>query len=59
MLKWFAAQMGVNVSCLSEFCGQNEEKYQHIMILNYSDLSEDVLKEAVCRLARIFDSETL
>ncbi len=59
MVTWFAAQMGVNVSCLSEFCRLNEAQYQHIMILNYSDLSEDVLKEAVCRLARIFDSETL
>ncbi|MCD7866265.1 MAG: hypothetical protein LUG54_09755 [Clostridiales bacterium] len=51
--------MNINISCLSEFCGQNEVQYQHIMILNYSDLSEDVLREAVSRLEYIFDAEAL
>ncbi|MCC8029282.1 MAG: PLP-dependent aminotransferase family protein [Lachnospiraceae bacterium] len=59
VLKWFAEQMGVHISCLSEFCGQNEAQYQHVMIMNYSDLSEDVLKEAVARLENIFDPEII
>ncbi len=59
VLKWYAVQMGINLSFMSEFCGQNAAAYQHIMILNYSDLSEDVLTEAVARLEHIFDGSAL
>ena len=54
-LIWMAGQKGIHINCLSEFCGQNEEQYQHTMILNYSELEEDVLREAVSRLEEIFE----
>lgn len=54
-LIWVAEQRGIHINCLSEFCGQNEARYQHIMILNYSELAEDVLREAVSRIEEIFD----
>lgn len=53
-LKWLAKQQKVHIECLSEFCAEIEMKYQHIMILNYSELNEAVMREAIRRLEEIF-----
>lgn len=56
-LKKMARQRGINISCLTDFCGEIKPQYQHVMVLNYSELGEDVLREAMKRLENIFDGE--
>lgn len=53
-LKWMAKQRGIHIECLSEFCEEMEPMYQHVMILNYSELNETALREAIRRLEEIF-----
>lgn len=53
-LKWAARQQGIHIECLSEFCGEAKSHYQHVMVLNYSELNETILREAVKRLENIF-----
>lgn len=53
-IKWAARNQGINISCLSEFCGEIRPEYQHILVINYSDLDENTLREAVRRLSNIF-----
>ncbi|MFR5601789.1 MAG: PLP-dependent aminotransferase family protein [Lachnospiraceae bacterium] len=53
-IKWAARQRGLNIACLSEFCSEKKEDHQHILVMNYCDLDESVLKEAVRRLGNIF-----
>ena len=53
-LKWLAKQQKIHIEFLSEFCAEIEERYQHIMILNYSEMNEEILREAIRRLDEIF-----
>lgn len=53
-IKWAAKEAGIRIECLSEFCQKERKEYENTLILNYADLSEEVLKEAVLRLAHIF-----
>lgn len=53
-IKWAARERGLKIECLSEFCHEKKEEYDGTVILNYADLSEEVLKEAILRLAHIF-----
>ncbi len=53
-IKWAAREAGLKIECLSEFCHEKKEEYEGTIILNYADLSEEVLKEAIFRLAHIF-----
>lgn len=52
-LKWAAAKAGIKIACLSEYCHKNREAYAHTIVLNYSDMSEEVLQKAMGRLAEI------
>lgn len=53
-IKWAAREAGLKIECLSEFCHEQKEEYNGTVILNYADLSEEVLREAIRRLAHIF-----
>lgn len=53
-IKWAAREAGIKIECLSEFCHEQKEEYNGTIILNYADLSEEVLREAIRRLAHIF-----
>ena len=53
-IKWAARQQKIQIACLSEFCGINQANYQHILVLNYSDMDEKDIREAVRRLGNIF-----
>lgn len=53
-IKWAAKSQGINIACLSEFCGEIKPEYQHVLVINYSDVDENTLREAVRRLANIF-----
>lgn len=53
-IKWGARQQGINVSCLSEFCGKDKEKYQGVLVLNFCDMEEGEIREAVRRLGNVF-----
>ena len=46
-IKWALREKGICVSCLSEYCFANPEKYEKTLIINYSDLSEEQLQYAV------------
>ena len=49
-----AAARGINLACLSEFCFEGSRRYDHTLVLNYSDLDEATQTEAVRRLAGLF-----
>jgi GntR family transcriptional regulator/MocR family aminotransferase len=49
-----AAEMGINLKCISDFCTVPDPKYDHIMVLNYSDMDEETQREAIRRLGEIF-----
>ena len=49
-----AENMGIHISCLSRFCSEKNPEYDHILVLNYSDMDESRLTEAVRRLGNIF-----
>ena len=51
-----AADQGVYVACLSDYCSKDSQLYEHTLILNYSELDEDIQREAIRRLGRIFTS---
>lgn len=53
-IKQRAAEQGINVTFLSNFCTKPDPKYDHIMILNFSDLNEETQREAIRRLGSIF-----
>lgn len=53
-IKWGARQQNIHIACLSEFCGEIKEEYQHILVLNYADMEEKDIREAVRRLGNIF-----
>ncbi len=53
-LIWEAKKQGIGVQCLSQFCTEKEERYERTLILNYSDLKEEQMEEAVRRLEKIF-----
>lgn len=52
-LKWAAREAGINIACLSEYCRNKKAEREHTVIINYSDMDEKKLKEAVKRLERI------
>lgn len=53
-IKQEAAKAGIKLECLSEFCHERKELFAHTLILNYADMDEAVMKEAIGRLAHIF-----
>lgn len=53
-IKWGARQKKILVACLSEFCGEMKEEYQNVLVLNYSDMEEKDIREAVKRLENVF-----
>lgn len=53
-IKWAAKERGILISSLSEYCFANAEKYKGIFIINYSDIGEEQLREAIERLEEIF-----
>ncbi len=53
-IKWGARQKGIHISCLSEFCGEEKEQYRGVIVLNYCDMDEGEIQEAVRRLGNVF-----
>lgn len=53
-IKWGARQQGLHISCLSEFCGRDKEPYRGVMVLNFCDMEEEEIREAVRRLGNVF-----
>lgn len=55
-IKWKARKKRINLCCLSEFCIGNPTQYQHILVLNYLNMSEEDIKKSVELLGEIFYS---
>ena len=53
-IKRKAAAQGINVACLSDFCVRKNSRYDHTLVLNYSDLDEETQREAIRRIGTIF-----
>lgn len=53
-IKWAAKSQGINLSCLSEFCTVPKSEYSHALILNYSNMNEEAIRETIRRLSNIF-----
>lgn len=49
-----AKQQGILVACLSQFCTRVRPEYERVLVLNYSDMDEGRLREAVRRLGNVF-----
>ena len=49
-----SAEMGIHLNCLSDFCTRPDPRYDHVMVLNFSDMSEETQREAIRRLGEIF-----
>lgn len=54
-LIWEAKKQGIEVQCLSQLCTKKDGRYDRTLILNYSDLKEENMEEAVSKLGRIFE----
>lgn len=48
-------EKGIRLACLSQYCHNKSEKDSHTLIINYSSLSEDNLKEGVKLLFEIIN----
>ena len=57
-VKQKAADQGVYVACLSDYCSKDSERYEHTLILNYSELDDDTQREAIRRLGKVFKKES-
>lgn len=55
-IKQRARKKRINLCCLSEFCVGEKEKYEHVLVLNYSGMEESRMKEVVEVLGEIFDA---
>ena len=53
-IKKAAKERGILINCLSEYCFENRDKYRGMLIINYSDLGEEQLHDAVKALEEIF-----
>ena len=53
-IKSRAAEIGINIACLTDYCSKNKEKYKHTLVLNFSDMDEATQKEAIRRLGTVF-----
>lgn len=53
-LKRRAMEKGIHFSCLTDFCTEYVKKYEHTMVLNFSDLDAETQKEAIRRIGEIF-----
>ena len=53
-----AAKRGIHLCCLSEFCIEEQERYEHVLVLNYSGMEEERMQEVAELLGGIFASET-
>lgn len=51
-----AKKQGIRISCLSEYYKNQENSLQHILVINYSGIDADKVKEAVRRLAHIVET---
>lgn len=49
-----AAQKGIHVSCLSQYYYDKTNAKEHILVINYSGINSDKIKEGVDRLFEIF-----
>ena len=49
-----SAEMGIQLHCLSDFCTRPDPRYDHVMVLNFSDMDEETQREAIRRLGEIF-----
>lgn len=49
-----AAEKGINISCLSQYYYDKSEAKEHILVINYSGINTNDLKEAVDKLFEVF-----
>ena len=54
VIKKRAAELKINLCCLSEYCTENPEQYAHTLILNYSSMSNVQLQKVTSLLGQIF-----
>lgn len=53
-IKKAAMGQGINIACLSDFCSEVLPEFEHTLVMNYLNLSEDKLKKTIKRLEKIF-----
>ena len=53
-IKWAARQRGILVKCLSEYCFADADRYRGILVIHYSDMSDEVLEKVIKAFEDIF-----
>lgn len=53
-IKWAAKERGILINCLSEYCFENAGRYKGILLINYSEMEEGRLQQAIRGLEEIF-----
>ena len=53
-IKLRAQEAKINLCCLSEFCIGESQKYEHILVLNYSSMEEQAMQKVIATLGYIF-----
>lgn len=48
-----AKEQKVKIRCLSEYCKENKEPYQHILVFRYTDARDEEIREAIHGLEEI------
>lgn len=54
VIKKRAAELKINLCCLSEYCTEKREQYTHTLILNYSSMPNEQLQKVTALLGQIF-----
>lgn len=54
-IKWCADERGLKLSCLTQYCHMPPENCWGILLISYGDIPKERMREAVQRLASIFE----
>lgn len=53
-VRWAGKEAGIHLSFLSEFCIEIKPQYEHVLVMHYLDLDEELLDETIEKIANIF-----
>ena len=53
-IKKRAADLKINLCCLSEFCIEKKQQYAHTLVLNYSSMTEEQIQHVTTLMGKIF-----
>ncbi len=52
-IKWALRQRGILVKCVSEYCCVDADRYRGILVIHYSDMSDELLQKVLAAMEEI------